>query len=49
VKKCIAAAQPVFDLLEAKDQLVVEYPDCGHDFPDEVRVRVYDWLKKQLK
>jgi predicted dienelactone hydrolase len=49
VKKCIAAAQPVFELLEAKDQLVAEYPDCGHDFPDEVRGRVYDWLKKQLK
>jgi hypothetical protein len=49
VKKCIAAAQPVFDLLEAKDQLVVEYPDCAHDFPDDVRNHVYDWLKKQLK
>jgi hypothetical protein len=49
VKKCIAAAQPVFDLLEAKDQLVVEYPDCAHDFPDDVREHVYDWLKKQLK
>jgi len=49
VKKCIEAAQPVFELLEAKDQLVVEYPDCGHDFPDDVRGRVYDWLKKQLK
>ncbi len=49
VKKCIAAAQPVFDLLEAKDKLVVEYPDCAHDFPDEVRERVYEWLKKELK
>jgi esterase/lipase len=49
VKKCIEAAQPVFNLLEAKDKLVVEYPDCGHDFPDEVRERVYEWLKKELK
>ena len=49
VRKCIAAAQPVFDLLGAKDQLVVEYPDCGHDFPDEVRERVYQWLEQQLK
>ena len=49
VKKCIAAAQPVFDLLGAKDQLVAEYPDCGHDFPDDVRERVYGWLAKQLK
>lgn len=49
VRKCIEAAQPVFNLLEAKDKLVVEYPDCGHDFPDEVRERVYEWLKKELK
>jgi hypothetical protein len=49
VRKCIAAAQPVFELLGAKNQLVVEYPDCGHDFPDEVRERVYQWLEKQLK
>ena len=49
VRKCIAAAQPVFDLLGAKDQLVAEYPDCAHDFPDDVRERVYQWLEKQLK
>jgi predicted dienelactone hydrolase len=49
VKKCITAAQPVFDLLGAKDQLVVEYPDAAHDFPDDVRERVYKWLQKQLK
>jgi predicted dienelactone hydrolase len=49
VRKCIAAAQPVFDLLGAKDQLVAEYPDCSHDFPDDVRERVCQWLEKQLR
>ncbi|MCI0333044.1 MAG: FG-GAP-like repeat-containing protein [Planctomycetes bacterium] len=49
VRKCISAAQPVFELLGAKDKLVVEYPDCGHDFPDEVRGRVYQWLNAELK
>lgn len=49
VRKCIAAAQPVYELLGAKDQLVVEYPDSAHDFPDDVRERVYQWLEKQLK
>ena len=49
VRKCIAAAQPVFELLGGKDQLVVEYPNCGHDFPDDVRERVYQWLEKQLR
>jgi hypothetical protein len=49
VRKCIAAAQPVYDLLGGKDKLVVEYPDCEHDFPDDVRERVYQWLAKELK
>jgi pimeloyl-ACP methyl ester carboxylesterase len=49
VRKCIAAAQPVYDLLGGKDKLVAEYPDCEHDFPDDVRERVYRWLKEQLK
>jgi hypothetical protein len=49
VRKCIVAAQPVFELLGGKDKLVVEYPDCGHDFPDDVRERVYRWLKEELK
>ncbi len=49
VRKCVAAARPVYELLGAKDQLVVEYPDAAHDFPDDVRERVYQWLEKQLK
>jgi predicted dienelactone hydrolase len=49
VRKCITAAQPVYELLGGKDKLVVEYPDCEHDFPDDVRERVYNWLKKELK
>lgn len=49
VRKCIAAATPVFELLGAKEQLQVVYPDCTHDFPDEVREQVYAWLDKQLK
>jgi glucuronyl esterase-like protein/VCBS repeat protein len=49
VRKCIAAAQPVFELLGAKEQLQVVYPDCEHDFPDDVRERVYAWLDNQLK
>jgi hypothetical protein len=37
VKDCAAAAGPVYDLLRARDLLVFTYPDCGHDFPVEVR------------
>lgn len=49
VRKCIAAALPVYALWAADAQLVVEYPDCGHDLPDEVRQRVYAWLDRQLR
>jgi dienelactone hydrolase len=49
VRKCMAAAGPVYELLGAKDQLQAVYPDCGHDFPDEVRQQAYLWLQQQLK
>ena len=48
VRKCVAAAEPVYQLLGAKEQLQVVYPDCAHDFPDAVREQVYQWLEKQL-
>ena len=38
-----------YELLGAKYKLVTDYPDCAHDFPDDVRARVYDWLKRELK
>jgi acetyl esterase/lipase len=49
VKDCIAAAQPVFELLGAKDRLAANYPDCAHDFPPEVRDVAYAWLDRWLK
>jgi hypothetical protein len=49
VRKVIAASGGVYELLGAKDKLVADYPDCAHDFPDDVRQRVYDWLKRELK
>jgi acetyl esterase/lipase len=48
VRKCIAAAKPVYELLGAKEQLQVVYPDCAHDFPDAVREQVYQWLETKL-
>jgi hypothetical protein len=29
--------------------MVVEHPDCGHDFPPEIRQAAYDWLDLWLK
>jgi len=48
VRDCIAAAQPVYELLGARDDLVAVYPDAGHDFPPEVREAAYRFLDKAL-
>src|SRR5216683_176694 len=49
VKDCMAAAEPVYELLKAKDKLAANYPDCKHDFPPEVREVAYGWLDRWLK
>jgi dienelactone hydrolase len=49
VRDCIAAAQPVYELLGAKDKLAANYPDCKHDFPPEARKVAYEWLDRWLK
>ncbi len=49
VKDCLAAAAPVFELLGAKEKLVAVHPDCGHDFPPDVRQQAYEFLDKNLK
>ncbi|GIW81651.1 MAG: hydrolase [Gemmatales bacterium] len=49
VKECIQAARPVYELLGAADKLAANYPDCGHDFPDDARKVAYAWLDRWLK
>ena len=49
VKDCIAAARPVYRLLGAEEKLAANYPDCGHDFPPEVRAVAYSWLDRWLR
>jgi dienelactone hydrolase len=49
VRDCIDAALPVYELLRAKDRLTAHYPDCAHDFPEDVRRVAYDWLDRWLK
>lgn len=49
VKDCIAAAQPIYQLLRAKDKLAANYPDCEHDFPEDVRRTAYEFLDRWLK
>lgn len=49
VKDTIAAAKPVFKLLDAEENLAANYPDCAHDFPEDVRKVAYEFLDKHLK
>lgn len=49
VRDCIAAAEPVYERLGAKDRLKAIYPDCKHDFPPEARKAAYEWLDRWLR
>ncbi len=41
VDRIVAAARPVFELYGEPARLRVEHPDCGHDFPEEMRETAY--------
>lgn len=49
VDRVIAAARSVFELYGCKDHLLVEHPDCAHDFPDPMRERAYALLDEVLR
>lgn len=49
VYDCINAAKPVYDLFHASNNLVAMHPDCGHDFPSEVRERAYAFIDRNLQ
>lgn len=48
VKKAIAEAGKVYELLGARERLQVRYPDCAHDFPVETRREAYSFIDKVL-
>jgi dienelactone hydrolase len=49
VRDCMTAARPIYELLNAKEKLAANYPDCKHDFPPEARKVAYEWLDRWLK
>ena len=49
VKRAIPKARAVFALYGAGDRLQVRYPDCGHDFPPDVRREAYKFIDRQLR
>ncbi|MBN2024692.1 MAG: prolyl oligopeptidase family serine peptidase [Pirellulales bacterium] len=48
VKRVEPRAREVFALLDAADRFQVRYPDCGHDFPPEIRREAYAFLDRAL-
>ncbi len=48
VDRCVAAAEPVYALLGAAGRLVVRHPDCGHDFPNDVRQEAYRLIEEAI-
>jgi pimeloyl-ACP methyl ester carboxylesterase len=49
VRDCVKAAMPVFELLGATEKLRIVYPECGHDFPPEIREEAYAFVDAALK
>jgi hypothetical protein len=49
VRDCVAAARPVYKLLDAADNLEIVHPDVAHDFPEEVRKQANTFMDKHLR
>jgi dipeptidyl aminopeptidase/acylaminoacyl peptidase len=49
VDKVVRAAWPIYKLYHVPQNLEVEHPDCGHDFPAEVRYDAYRALEEVLR
>lgn len=48
VDKIATAARPIFKLHGHENRLRVEHPDCGHDFPPEMREAAYKLFDEVL-
>ena len=46
VKKCVAAAGGIYKLYGKEANLHAVYPECEHDFPDDIRREAYEWLDR---
>jgi len=50
VRDCLRAARPVYDkVFQASGKLLAMHPDCGHDFPPEIREQAYRFLDRELR
>jgi dienelactone hydrolase len=48
VDEITRAASQIFQLYGVPGKLRVEHPDCGHDFPEEIRQQAYRVLEENL-
>lgn len=48
VDRIAAAARRVYQLYGKPENLLVEHPDCAHDFPDAMRKMAYDLFDRHL-
>jgi len=48
VDAIVEAARPVYELHGAENRLQVAHPECGHDFPPEMRERAYMMMDEVL-
>ena len=46
--RCSASASKIYSLLKANENLVIRHPECGHDFPEELRDEAYSFLSAAL-
>jgi dipeptidyl aminopeptidase/acylaminoacyl peptidase len=49
VERIVKAAKPVYKLYGHEGRLMAEHPDCGHDFPDDMREKAYKLFDEVLK
>ena len=49
VKDSIAAAKRIYELYGVPENLQANYPDCAHDFPEDVRKVAYEFFDRHLK
>ncbi len=49
VKKGMLEANKIYHLLGVEENLQVLYPNCEHDFPDEIREEAYRFIDNALK
>ena len=49
VDEVAKAARRIYALHDSTEALVVEHPDCEHDFPPEMREKAYAMFERVLK